>query len=255
MTKSKATKTEASTEAVDVALATIPNSPYISTDVVVSSMEVADEMGLGTFDIPQIKVPSAEAGVWATLGVDGQKVHTDTFEGIILAMNPRERGWWAVDYDSRSAEDSVKPACQSMDGKTGFGIREPLPSDDVVATEASCKTCKWAEFGSDRKTGRGQDCSQTGMALVLLPGQAIPHLVRIPASSAKAIVTYTVDLLSSGKKMTQVVTRFGLTDEKNAAGQRYCGVTLEVARATTPDETALVVAAMPQARDLLLRRE
>ena len=245
MSKTKKTSSE---------VAEIAESPFVPAESVTSALEIASEMDLGCFDVPQIKVPSADAGVWSVLGEGGAKQHVEAFEGIILAMNAKERSWWAVDYDARGAGDSPRPQCHSMDGKTGHGIREVMADDDVEPSSMACAECPWSQWGSDRKSGVGQDCKQIGVAAVLLPGQSLPHILRIPPSSADAIRTFVVDLLSSGKKMTEVVTRFSLVPDKSSTGKDYCRVVLEVARTTTPEEAELVVSAKDPAKDLLLRR-
>lgn len=162
--------------------------------------------GVGQFDLPKLAVPAGGGTLWSIPTLEGVRGE-QTFEGVMLYVQGRQKKWWRVGFDER--ETAGPPDCRSTDGVHGVG--DPgLEGGGDPAGLHDCLTCPWNQFGSHRVTRRGKDCSDFAHVFVLRRGARVPNLLTVPATSLKNLTRYALALADAGRRPQEVVTRFGL---------------------------------------------
>lgn len=177
-------------------------------------------------DLERVAVPAGGGLFWAV----GDEPPTRNLDGIIVATG-LVRSYWASGLEDNGG--SSPPDCFSPDSITGIGT-----------PGGSCEVCPLAQFGSavkNGKEGRGQACKQMRQIYLLREGSALPTLLVIPPSSIKSIKGYLLGLASKqGLRYSQVVTRFTLTEEKNADGIKFGMVKASTLGKLTAEQAASV---------------
>jgi hypothetical protein len=178
--------------------------PQIADDSAPTELIEAIESNadIGLRDLPRLKIPRGGSTVWEVRtgeGVEAEK-HLDV---VLLAVYAKQRAWWAHDV---SDGDLTPPDCSSIDGLNGIGNNR-LDLAPEGAGEHDCITCTNSAWGSSRKGGRGKDCSEFAIALVLHSRNFLPTWLKIPPTSLKAMKQYSLDLMNLRQKSTDVLTR------------------------------------------------
>lgn len=159
---------------------------------------------VGEFDLPRVTLPAGGATQWEIDSPLTGTVAMPELEGIVVYTR-QTRAYW----ESQDATGDP-PQCSSRDGVVGVG----KPGGE-------CRTCPFAQFGSDEKSGRGQACKQQAMWFLLRPDSFLPLVLGMPPTSLKAAKQYMLALAGAGIRHTEVVTTIGLEREQNPDGQRY----------------------------------
>lgn len=140
---------------------------------------------------------------------DGEDEAVRSLVAVIIKANP---GISKVFYEGKFVEgQDSKPACYSNDGKT--------PAADAAKPQcATCQDCPRNQWGSriteDGK--KGKECADSRrLAVAALDTISDPMLLRVPATSLKALMEYNKLLNVRGVPYQAVVTRIGF--EKGAA--------------------------------------
>ena len=183
---------------------------------------------------------------------DGQeKIMPSPLPVVILAVSPvgnhYNRSYYAQAYQQGSTE---APDCSSSDGLT--------PDAGDLKQAVDCKSCQWAQWGSD---GKGQACKQ-GLTLFVVPANAPTGAVfqfRVAPTSLKPVAAYGAKLSAAGLPSSGVVTALSITSSNPAnpdegyqilqldlAGFLEDAVgTASIARADGPEIQALVIKPVP----------
>lgn len=153
-----------------------------------------------------------------------------SFLGILLHVDP-QRAWWESGIGEggkkEGAQTGQMPDCYSRD----LVVPDPESAKPQAAT---CAECKFNEFGSDRKGGRGKDCKEARRLFVMVEGKLDPHVLTVPATSLKALKKYFTFIAERGLKRPQcVLTKFGLTTAANKEGTEYSELVLTYAKTLT----------------------
>lgn len=163
----------------------------------------------GASELPtaKIKVPAGGGKAFEMPGDDGAD-YAKSFDGVILAA-AFANAYWDKPYGSGGDQ---APLCASHDGISGW---------DADGMEHVCRTCPHNRMGS-REGGRGKACRNMVELLILLEGQALPVLLRVPTMSVGNYAQYVARTLSPrGLQPWDVVTSFSLVGATNAGGIAY----------------------------------
>jgi hypothetical protein len=186
------------------------------------------------FDIDSIKVAAARiqktmeaiggrANLRAKVGAGGVKVFTvtngnreiivESFRGVIISHHKSN-----ARFPESEENVNTPPICSSLDGITGV-VRETGEAID-------CETCPYNEFGT---AGKGKACKNAHRIYVLVEGIPVPVVLTLPPTSLDPWRNYAImEIAAAGLDLSEVVTEFSLTDETNAAGQKYCIVNFKL---------------------------
>lgn len=186
---------------------------------------------VSTFDLDRLRVPDGKSDFWTVPTLDGSESEKE-LNGIVVMFGDM-RGWW-----SESDPSGKPPECGSDDGVTGIGKRW----DGDEEARHDCASCKYAQFGSDPKGGRGQWCKQTRAVFMLRSDTFLPLVLFLPPTSLKPVQKFFLRLGSYGQAFNGVETSFSLVKDKNDDGQAYNKVEPRVARKLSPDEKAVISA-------------
>lgn len=174
-------------------------------------------------DLDKIKVPAGGGKFWEIPGLEGATPQK-TFEGVVIATQ-EVRAYWAKTPEESGGQKNP-PDCASKDGIMGLGH----PGGD-------CLVCPLAQFGTEKKHGRGQACKAMSVWFVMLPKSVMPLALVLPPTSVQAARKYKLRLATGGMRLTQAVTQFSLEMEKNPDGQEYAKAAFSFA-SKLPDDVA-----------------
>jgi hypothetical protein len=194
-------------------------------------LEIIDEnlagRPLNVLEFPKIKLLSGGALNFRLEGAGGDETPR-TLEGIIVAWRSA-RIYWKKPYGGKGG-GTKPPDCTSANGWVGIGD----PGGD-------CSKCPYARFGSainpmDGSPASGQACKDIRQALVLLPGQILPHLLNVTPTSVKNFTQYTLTLSWKAARYWSVVTRLSLDQATNEDGVKYAKINFRMERPLTAEE-------------------
>lgn len=162
----------------------------------------------------------------AKIGAGGTKVFTITngsrdivmekLQGVIIAHHKSYALFKAAEGEDENM--NTPPICSSTDGIVGV-VRETGECRD-------CETCPHNIFGTD---GNGKECKNMHRLYILVEGCPVPVTLSLPPTSLELWRNYAImDVAAAGLDMSEVITEFGLTNEKNAAGQIYSIVNFKI---------------------------
>lgn len=215
------------------------------------------EMGVGTFDLSRIMLPSGNGKSFEVPVPGGEPESAKSFDAIILATKSGEKSWWAAPYGSGGG--ATPPSCSAHGNGVGFGVRELNEAGSDVAegiepTEQSCDTCPWNQFGSARNGGAGKDCKDLQVLFVLLPGAFLPSILIVPPTSLKNVKKYVIGLISGAVQPHAVMTKFSLEEDKSSGGISYQKLKLSAGRKLSDDDVAQMKELAAKAKELLLSK-
>ena len=192
---------------------------------------VASEYGLDASLLTKLKVPAGGGQFWeveTTSGVDSFKA----LEFIVITANLKLRSWYRLSPEEAGDGDSA-PDCTSQDSVNGFG--NPTSDESAEQTAHECGSCQFAQWGSDRNGGKGQDCAVRGRIVGFIPGTALPVILSVPRTSLKAFRKYALGLIGEGGHPSGVVTELVLT-KKQSGNNNYSVIEYRKLRTLTKDE-------------------
>ncbi len=167
------------------------------------------------FDLDRIKIPSGGGKIFSIPTIDGED-SAKAIECIVLyKKDKRNNAYWPDEYSG----SNEPPACTSNDGVSGTGI-----------PGGSCKTCKFNQFGSDPKGGKGKACQNRQFIFVLLPGDLIPYAISLPPTSLKSLKNYTLGLSRRGLMYYEVLTEISLETVSGGGVPDYSRAVFKVAK-------------------------
>jgi len=154
----------------------VERAPFLLPDMAVnaefSQKELAEDMeGLQT-SFQRVKLPSGgQIQFELPTGDPDNPDYAKYLEGIIVYSHNANSYWpTGEDYD-----DNTPPACQSMDGKQGYGAPGGL-----------CAACPYNRYGSDTKgTGKGKACKNQRILYLLRSGDLMPIQLSLSPTSIK----------------------------------------------------------------------
>ena len=170
--------------------------------------DLGDIMSRKIFGV--VTIAGGGAGVFKVLepGAEEPTSGVQSIDCVILAshlINVR----WGHDYGSR--EDGERPACRSMDGKTGVELETGETHD--------CDACPYNQFTED---GGRKVCTNKRQLYIMREGDLLPVLFALPPSALKAYDMYRVNAtLSLRTPMSALLTRITLKSKKSGNGTEY----------------------------------
>ena len=180
--------------------------------------------GVSELPMTHVTVPSA-GGRYFMFSDDeaGDMPPVNAFEGVILSAN-FVNAYWEHGFGEGGEKT---PNCMSTDGISGW---------DRDGLEHVCKTCPRNRMGS-RDGGRGKACRNNVQLMVLLEGEPLPVVLKVPTMSVPNYVRYVAGVLTPrGLQPYQVTTRFGLMKATNANGVDYSQIMLNGTGRVNDDE-------------------
>jgi len=187
------------------------------------------------FKLDRIRIPDGKSDFWTVPTLDGTEA-AKTLEGIIVHKKEM-RGWWPETDPS-----GKPPSCRSDDAVQGLGCREigeHYPGDRADQLH-ECRTCKFAQFESDPKGGKGQWCKEMRAVFILREKTFIPTVVFLPPTSLGNFDDYLLRLATYGKPFNKLVVGFELEKDKNDKGDAYNKCSLKKVRELTDEEYAVI---------------
>ena len=160
--------------------AMMERTPFLLPDVAATDTGFTKEELAGDIDglqlgFQRVKIPSGGQVQFELPSDDPDNPdYAKYLEGVIVYSHNANTYWpTGEDYD-----DNTPPACQSMDGKLGYGDPGGI-----------CADCPYNRYGSDTKgTGRGKACKNQRVIYLLRSGEAIPIQLSLSPTS---ITPYT----------------------------------------------------------------
>lgn len=199
--------------------AELPRSEVkVSETVEVIRRTVEALAGAGEMPVCRVRVPSGGGKAFEFPGeTPDAPEYVTSFTGVVINAAFTNAHW---EHGFGEAGASKEPLCVSRDGLTGY---------DAGGVERSCRACPWNRMGS-RDGGRGKACRNMAELLVMVEGEPLPVLLRVPTMSLANWSMYVARTLSPrGLAPWQVATRFSLTKATNAAGIEYSQVCFQCA--------------------------
>jgi hypothetical protein len=178
--------------------------------------------GISHLDLDRVHVPTAGGTTWSVPNLDGEKSEK-TLRGVI-GYQTVARGYWEALFEDGGGEP---PSCYSNDGRVGVGN----PGGD-------CSTCKFNQWGSDRRGGKGKACRELRLLFLLQEDSFLPMVVALPPTSVKNAHHYLVRLASKGVPYYGVITEISLTKEKSDNGISYAKAEFKSVGRLDPEQTA-----------------
>ena len=167
--------------------------------------------GVSAFELDRVQVPAGGGTMWAIETLEGEEA-VKHLDGIIIHMT-EPRSFWETSFDEGGGS---APDCSSEDSILGVGTRFEGDTDDPH----HCSSCPFAQFGSDDK-GRGQACKATKRIFMLMKDTLLPVVLTLPPGSLMNAKKYFLRLLSHGRSVDSVITRWELKKEQNPDGIKY----------------------------------
>lgn len=148
----------------------------------------------------EIRPPLGEGVTWIIEDEKGETTSTKKLEGILVYIKST-RAYWRKD-----ASEGAPPDCQSSNGRIGIG--DP---------GGSCLECHWNQYetatNDDGSQGKGKGCNERRNLFFVRPGQVLPDIVSVSATSIPPIKKW---LLRLRVRYSSFVTHLSL--QTNADG-------------------------------------
>jgi len=177
---------------------------------------------LNIFDLERASLPGGEGKPeWLISGGPEGEEYREELTGVILGIRDW-RTWWKELYGKGT---KGPPNCSSDDAIHGRGDRSLNGKDG--AGEHDCLTCKWANWESNRKGGRGQDCSERRGLFMLQHESINPMLSILPPTSIKPLDSYRMALEGRMKPLYLYEVTLKIEKDKNTDGVPFSKIVLK----------------------------
>ena len=185
------------------------NFPVLTQDLDEVTLAIQENLDdeFDPFILEQIRVPSGGTTVWEREDRDPEK----ELVGVIIGKL-KMRSYWRSSFESSGG--NTPPDCSSSDMENGLWVNE----DGTIETR-KCATCPFSRFGSGG--ARSQACKQMEMLFVLLEGEILPTVIKVPPSSLRESLKYRRKMTSLAIPYWAAVTGFQLEKDKNQDGITY----------------------------------
>lgn len=226
------TETQAQPNPPSTALAVIDGSRFAvarAEGVGVDSLRRLNEVGGTVFDLSQLRVPSGGGSFFQIADEKGELTAPKTIEGVIVAVRGNLKAWYAQSFSDTGG--GSQPDCSSGDGLTGTGVRDLPPVPNKPKSRLACAECRYNQFGTARKGakfGAGKDCQDYALLLFYREGDYLPVVLKVSATSLKALKTYNIFLMGRGRPHTSVTTVLGLESDQSNDGIAYSKLTFKI---------------------------
>lgn len=218
--------------------------PLLARDVMDETIALFDANMAGqtieVINLPKIKAPSGGMPDFLVEGAEGD-TSARKLEGIYLTGRSA-RVYFDKPYGSGGQK---RPSCTSQDAIIGVG--DP---------GGSCRKCPFAEYGSasrpDGSKGAGQACRQQQEILFLLPGESLPHLLRVPPTSLKAHLQFLMNLTSAHVRHWGATTTLTLEPAQSEGGVKYSKIRFHLGRRFPPELVKILEPYRLKMRELLI---
>lgn len=197
-----------------------------------TALEVISENldGMGDFKFDKIDMPGGGGISFVVIDEEGVEKPMQEIKGIVLDKFPFKR-WYAKAFDDKDADDIGIPDCFSADNVHGSGCEEAnIPAGQL------CAECRFGQWGSDRKGGRGKDCADKIRFHILQEGNVFPVYIDTPPTSLANFKDYVKRLANKLLPFYGVVTVVGLERDKSGGGISYSKLTFKKAADLTGEE-------------------
>lgn len=206
-------------------------APFLLPDVAAESEfskeELAEDMEGLQLSFRRVKIPSGGQLQFELPTEDPDNPdYAKYLEGVIVYSHNSNAYWpTGEDYD-----ENTPPACQSTDGKLGYGSPGGL-----------CADCVYNRFGSDPKgTGKGKACKNMRMVYLLQSGELMPIQLSLAPTSLRPYTDFVnAAFLSRRRGVCGGLVRIGLK-KKNNGKDDYSVATFQKVRDFTGEELARV---------------
>ena len=188
--------------------------------------------GFGKLKFDKIRMPAGGGLTFEVADESGAAVPVQEIRGVIIDHFPF-KAWWEKSFEEKTDDDDKRPDCYSANCVTGTGC----PEKGIPAGQ-QCSNCKYGAWGSDRRGGRGKDCSDKIRIHILREGEVFPVFIDLPATSHSNLKDYIKRLTNRLKHYYGVVTSIKLEKDKNAAGTVFSKATFAKAADLAPAEKA-----------------
>lgn len=188
--------------------------------------------GANELPMTRVSVPAA-GGRYFMFSDDaaGEMPPVNSFEGVILDAH-FINAYWPHGYGEGGDK---APACMSTDGISGY---------DQDGMEYVCKTCARNRMGS-KDGGRGKACRNMVQLMVLIEGEPLPVVLRVPTMSVQNYVRYVAGVLTPRNfKPNEVSTKFSLLKATNSNGVDYAQVMFTCTGRINEDEIKVLRSAV-----------
>ena len=191
--------------------------------------------GISPFMLERVKVPAGGGLFWLVPSLDGE-IPMREVEGIICHFRDLRAFWPKKSGNGGTGAIGGPPDCFSEDALVGHGRRF---DGDEDATH-DCLSCRFAQFGSDPRGGRGQACSARRAVFLLRPDTILPWLFMLPPTSIQPCDKFFIHLMSYRIPFYGAVVRIGLEKRQNAVGQDFSRAVFGRGRPLSADERAKI---------------
>lgn len=197
------------------------------------------------FKLDRVRVPDGKSDFWTIPTLEDAE-SDKLLQGVVVHFRDL-RAWWPD-----SEPTGKPPVCRSDDGSKGLGCREHGENykGDPIDVLHDCRTCKYAQFGSDPK-GAGQWCKQIKAVFLIREKTFLPTVLFLPPTSIGKFESYMLRLGSYGVPFNGIVVGFALEKDKNDAGQTYNVAVPKKIRDLSDSEYAAMKAYTQQIRPAL----
>ena len=210
------------------------NLPMLSNPEEAAEIIAENLDGMGEFRFEKIKMPSGGGIAFTVVDEAGEEQPLKELRGVILDKFPF-KAWYAKSFDEKGVDDTGAPDCFSDDGVHGSGS-----ADYGIAAGQLCEKCRYGQWGSDRKGGKGKDCSDKIRVHILMEGEAFPKVIDAPPTSLANFKEYVGRLSNKMKVFYGVVSSLKLEKAKSGGNIEYSKVVFSKAAELTADERKAV---------------
>ncbi len=201
--------------------------PDVAAETEFSQEELAEDMEGLQLGFRRVKIPSGGQVQFELPTEDPDNPdYAKYLEGVIIYSHNSNTYWpTGEDYD-----DNTPPACQSTDGKLGYGSPGGI-----------CADCPYNRYGSDTKgTGKGKACKNQRIVYLLRSGELMPLQLTLAPTSIRPYTDFVNAAFISRRRGTcGSMVRIGLK-KKNNGKDDYSVATFQKLYDFTGEELARV---------------
>lgn len=190
--------------------AMIETTPFVLPEVVpdsgdtgFSKEELEQDMDGLQLGFRRVKIPSGGQLQFELPSDDPDNPDYTKFLDGIIVYSHNSCAYWpqGEDYD-----DNNPPACQSTDGKVGYGTPGGI-----------CADCRFNQYGSDTKgTGKGKACKNQRVLYLLRSGEVMPIQLPLPPTSIRPYTDFVnAAFISRRRGVCGSLVRIGLKKKSN----------------------------------------
>ncbi len=181
----------------------LPDLETVASDSGFTKEELEGDMDGLRLNFQRVKIPSGGQVQFELPGDDPDNPDYAKFLDGVIVYSHNSNAYWP---DGDDYDDNTPPACQSTDGKLGYGTPGGI-----------CADCPMNRFGSDRKgTGKGKACKNMRVLYLLRSGDYMPIKLSLSPTSIKPYTDFVnAAFISRRRGVCGSVVRIGLKKKNN----------------------------------------